>query len=270
VEGLSGVGSTIHQNWFSPSRPQVCSTTPNALVGAGSLRDLADVGLGLRFRSSTPGPETELVEAFLESLDVGLPRGRRLTVFCQPALETGFPDIVAVVWRESIAQKWPAERELLQNNDLRLLHALADRDWFEIERLEGIFRRRLRRSLERLESLDLALVTERKCRARALSSIFAVERIVAIEAKVSWWQRALEQAGGNVWFSSESHALMPSIGDSAAVAAAAKRFQVGVLHFEDARPKEVWAAPQRQVPTSYGSWLFNEWIWRIARRLGDI
>lgn len=181
-----GMVAPTHESWFSSSQTRASSSSPDALVGASCFADLADVGLGLRFRSATPGPETDLVEAFLANLDVALPRGRRLTVFCQPALETGFPDIVA------------------------------------------------------------------------------------IEAKISWWRRALEQAGGNVWFSSESHALMPSVSDREAVADVAQRFQVGVLQFEDARPTEIWAAPQRPVPASYGSWLFNEWVWRIARRLGDI
>lgn len=265
-----GIVAPTHESWFSSSQTRASSSSLDALVGASCFAELADVGLGLRFRSATPGPETDLVEAFLENLDVALPRGRRLTVFCQPALETGFPDIVAVVWRESIARKWRSERELLSSDDLRLIHALAGRGWFEIDRLEGIFRRRLRPSLERLESLDLALITERKCRTRALNSIFAVERIVAIEAKISWWRRALEQAGSNVWFSSESHALMPSVSDREAVTDVAQRFQVGVLQFDDARPTEIWAAPQRPIPASYGSWLFNEWVWRIARRLGDI
>jgi hypothetical protein len=45
---------------------------------------------------------------------------------------------------------------------------------------------------------------------------------------------------------------------------------VGVIGFEYDRVAQVYEAAIRAVPLSYGSWLFNEWTWRIARDVGAI
>lgn len=211
-----------------------------------------------------------MVDDVLGSLRAEVGGRRRLTVFCQPSLDTGFPDLVGVVWRPTVARTWSKQREQLQATHLRLMHALANTGWADVEFLEGIFRCRLGRTLAFLDDLGLVIRTPRQCRARTLNSIFAVDQIIAIEAKMAWWQRAVEQAGTNVWFSSESHALIPTIPKSNTLAETARRFQVGVLAFDASRPAAFCDAPQRPVPLSYGSWLFNEWVWRIARRRGEL
>lgn len=246
------------------------STWRSSAVGAECAFEFGNVGLGLRFRAPVAGPEQEMVDDVLDTLRADVGRGRRLTVFCQPSLDSGFPDVVGVVWRPTVARTWAEEREQLQAAHLRLLHALANMGWTDIEFLEGVFRCRLGRTLDLLDDLGLVVRTAKRCRARSLSSIFAVDHIIAIEAKMAWWQRAVEQAGANVWFSSESHALIPAIPTSEALLETARRFQVGVLAFDASRPTALCDAPQRPVPLSYGSWLFNEWVWRIARRRGEL
>jgi hypothetical protein len=124
--------------------------------------------------------------------------------------------------------------------------------------------------LMRLEEAGVVTVGKDKCRARSTSSIFAVERIIAIEAKVSATQRALEQACANTWFSSESHALLPRPRTAERLMGVASSLGVGLLGFEDDRVAKVCEASVRAVPLSYGSWLFNEWTWRVARRTGAI
>jgi len=245
-------------------------TWRSSAVGAERSQEFRDIGLGLRFLAPVSGPEQEMVNDVLDTLRADVGRARRLTVFCQPSLETGFPDVVAVVWRPTVARTWSEEREHLQAAHLRLLHALAITGWTDIEFLEGVFRCRLGRTLDLLNDLGLVVRTAKRCRARSLPSIFAVDQIIAIEAKMSWWQRAVVQAGANVWFSSESHALLPAIPNSDALIETARRFQVGVLAFDASRPTAFCDAPQRPVPLSYGSWLFNEWVWRIARRCGEL
>lgn len=225
-------------------------------------------GLGLRFRGPVAGPEQDLVLAFLNSATLHLRPGRSLIVFAEPAIDTGFPDLVAVVWRSEVAQNWNAERDRLRATDLRLLHLLATRGAIEFSFLREVFQRGLNGMLRRLEEAGVVSVGKSKCRARSLASIFAVERIIAIEAKVSATQRALEQAGANTWFSSESHALLPRPCTGEHVIGMASSLGVGLLGFEDDRVAKLCAASIRAVPLSYGSWLFNEWTWRIARRTG--
>lgn len=227
-------------------------------------------GLGLRFRGPVAGPEQVLVETFLSTATIRLLPGRSLTVFAEPAMDTGFPDLVAVVWRRESARGWSAERERLRAMDLRLLHLLATRGAMELSFLHTVFQRGLNAMLTRLEEADLVTVGKDTCRARSISSIFAVERIIAIEAKVSATQRALEQACANTWFSSESHALLPRPRAGARLMGVAASLGVGLLGFEEDRVEKVCAASVRAVPLSYGSWLFNEWTWRVARRAGAI
>jgi len=225
-------------------------------------------GLGLRFRGPVAGPEQDLVLAFLDSATLHLRPGRSLTVFAEPAIDTGFPDLVAVVWRSEVAETWSPERDRLRATDLRLLHLLATKGAFELSFLREVFQRGLNGMLSRLEEAGVVSVGRSMCRARSMASIFAVERIIAIEAKVSGTQRALEQAGANTWFSSESHALFPRPSTGEHVIGMASFLGVGVLGFEDDRVAKVCDASVRVVPLSYGSWLFNEWTWRIARGMG--
>jgi len=109
-------------------------------VGAERSDEFRDVGLGLRFRATVPGPEQAMVDDVLDTLRANVSRGRRLTVFCQPSLDTGFPDVVGGVWRPTVAHAWPEGREQLQAAHLRLLHTLANAGWTDIEFLEQVFR----------------------------------------------------------------------------------------------------------------------------------
>jgi hypothetical protein len=133
-----------------------------------------------------------------------------------------------------------------------------------------MFQRGLQGMLTRLEEAGVIAVGKSKCRARSTSKIFAVERIIAVEAKVSATQRALEQAGANTWYSSESHALLPKPRPGARLRDVAAALGVGVIGLEQDHAAQIYEASVRTVPLSYGSWLFNEWTWRIAREQGAI
>src|SRR5688500_7744695 len=80
---------------------------------------------GLSFRRSRSGPEQELVDWFLEQDAVKPGRGERLTIFREPKLASGFPDLVAVVWKESVTGRWTSARRDLTTRDLRVMHHLA-------------------------------------------------------------------------------------------------------------------------------------------------
>jgi hypothetical protein len=251
-------------------RASTCASWSDSLVDPSRQHSWHAAGLGLRFRGPAEGPEQVLVQTFLDRATIQLRPGQSLTVFAEPAIDTGFPDLVAVVWRSEVARAWSAERERLDAMDLRLLHLLATRGGMDLSFLREVFKRGLRRMLTRLEEAGVVTVGKSKCRARSVASIFAVERIIAIEAKISATQRALEQAGANTWFSSESHALLPRPRTGERLMDVASSLGVGVLGFDEDRLATVCEASVRAVPISYGSWLFNEWAWRLARGTGAI
>lgn len=245
-------------------------TWSECLVDSSENYSWGKGGMGLRFRGPVAGPEQDLVLAFLSTATVELRPGRSLTVFAEPAIDTGYPDLVGIVWRSEAARRWSFERERLSAADLRLLHLLATKGALELSFLRGVFQRGFNGMLTRLEEADVVSVGKTKCRARSLKSIFAVEHIVAVEAKVSATQRAIQQACANTWFSSESHALLPRSRTGERLKGMAGSLGVGMLNLRRGRVAQVFAASTRAVPLSYGSWLFNEWTWRIARRAGAI
>lgn len=95
---------------------------------------------------------------------------------------------------------------------------------------------------------------------RSLSSVFPVMHIVAVECKVNDWRRVLRQAAANTWFASESYILIPSRDDWSSVREEAKRTGVGVLTWDSKRVAKILDARRRRLPSSYGSWIVNEWV----------
>jgi len=215
---------------------------------------------GILFRKGRSGPEQELVDWFLELRAVKVRRGERLTIFREPRLPSGFPDLVVVVWRESVAAKWGAERRRITAADLRLMQYLATMGPTPLSNLKSLFGAATERSLARLECSEMASQQKDLWRARALSQTFAIQRIIAIEAKVAEWRAALEQAFVNTWFTPESYVLVPVIPRGANLLETAMQHGIGVLSKEEPRLVE----RRLTQPRSYASWLLNEWTWRLS------
>lgn len=108
--------------------------------------------------------------------------------------------------------------------------------------------------LTRLEETGVVAVGESRCRARSPSRIFAVERIIAVEAKVSATRRALEQAGANIWYSSESHALVPRSRAGERMKDVASALGVGVIGFEHDRVAQVYERRRTRSCAGTESW----------------
>lgn len=214
-------------------------------------------------RTATEGPELDVVRAFLER---GIGKGRpdhEVLVFCEPRLETGYPDIVVVHWQRCRAEAWPAARAELTPDDVKLLHFLAGAKCVlrgDLDQRTSAGRRVA--ALERLAAAGVVTVSKRSVRCRPLREIFAVSRIIALEAKVSDWRKGLQQAFHNTWFASESFLLLPRAPERSQVMAEAKRAGVGVIDATQRLSAPHIAARRDRLPQSYASWLFNEWVWR--------
>ena len=214
-------------------------------------------------RTTTIGPEYDLVRSFVESRLPAVPKGQELTVFLEPRIESGFPDIVAVYWNIRTARSWSKHRSQLTTLDIRILHYLAIYGPAEMSQLKDLFSNKVGTAIERLYRAELVRRSGDELRAKALNSIFAVRRLIAIEAKISQWQKGLTQAFANTWFASESYLLVPHMPRSSPlIIEQAVRFGVGVA-VSDQYLSKANAVPRRdRIPKSYASWLFNEWSWR--------
>jgi hypothetical protein len=216
-------------------------------------------------RPATPGRETSLVLQFLAAGSLADRRTEQPVVFTEPKLATGFPDIVAVYLSNKPITVTPG-RTILHDEHLRLLHHLCSvksTSFDEIESGLGWRGKMLERCIAELADADLVCVRGSKIVARHVGTIFAVRKIVAIEAKIDNWKRALRQACSNTWFASHSYVLIPKTRAIDHVEAAAKAIGVGVMVFDGDKTKTVVNPVVRSIPVSYGSWLFNEWSLRL-------
>lgn len=243
---------------------QVVAAREDRAGGEGSTSFRTASAIGWRGRQPRVGPENELVERFLHGIRFRATAGTRLTIFREPKLQSGFPDIVAVRWDEDRAARWGAERASLHEDELRLLHFLT----LTGTSCENSLRRHhfdgVDASLQRLADVGLVRRARSGWRASPLRSTFAVRSIVAFEAKISSWRSAIEQAFLNRWFASESYVLVPSNATLKRLVDAARDVGVGVwVEGEQAPVLRAVKCVDRQ-PVSYASWLFNDWCWRYA------
>jgi hypothetical protein len=223
------------------------------LLAAGAL------GVGTSFRRQRGGPERTLIDWFLENIPVRIPNGCRMTIFQEPRLESGFPDLVIVLWRERRTWEWSPARVKLKSEDIRLLHYLHHNGPAAIPFLERFFDRSVAPQLDRLEEAQVAFCRSGTWRVRPLNKIFAVQQIIAIEAKIDNLRGGLHQAVLNTWFASISYLLTPHVPRSEALLDRASALGVGLWSRKRGIVHQPSAGP---VPRSYASWLFNEWVWK--------
>jgi predicted transcriptional regulator len=225
-----------------------------------------DVNIGLVTRKSKEGPETKLVDNFIDYIyNSSLPKNRKLAVFKEPQLDTGYPDIVLIEYLPEIYEQWPEARTALQTIDLKILHFLytyRGATSYQLENLLGIKSKALLRSLERLLDSKLIYRSSKKWRTLRLNHIFAIKKIIAIEAKINNWQSAFHQANLDKWFASESYVLSPIIQPSAKTIDLSSNYGVGIFTCNKNGVQKLSDSCISPLPSCYASWLFNEWIGR--------
>lgn len=217
---------------------------------------------GLYPRKSTKGPELNFLYEYIQNSLPTAPEGQKLTVFIEPNVESVFPDAVAVYWDVETVQKWNTNRLLLTKRDVRVLHHLALVKSSRLDTLEKYFSPQVKKSLERLEYANLVSRKPRSWQVKSLRDIFAVKRLITIEAKISDWQQGLFQAFFHTWFASESYLLVSKLPKHKKLLQEASKLGIGVVTDEHPLEKSLAFARRERIPKSYASWLFNEWVWK--------
>ena len=217
---------------------------------------------GLTPRKSTKGPELDFLFDFLKSSLPTAPAGQRLTIFIEPNVESVFPDAVAVYWDLATGKKWNQSRRLITKTDVRVLHYLALKKTEHLPILERYYSPTVIESLKRLEAADLVIRKPRTWQIRSLKKIFAVKRLITIEAKIGDWQQGLLQAFFHTWFASESYLLLAKMPKKSRLIDEASKLGIGLITGEENLENSSAAAKRDRIPKSYASWLFNEWAWK--------
>lgn len=219
--------------------------------------------LGVRFRKLRPGPELDMIESFFQTMPFSIPVGCRATVFREPRLESGFPDIVIVVWREKITHHWRSERLSLNSYDHRLMHFLHYSRRAREDELVAYFGRNAIVSLGRLCDAGMIRSVGSAWTPLALDRSFAATKIIAVEAKVGKWPKVLNQAILNTWFASKSYVLVPRL-PSQLQLADAQRHGIGVCSLDEGKIRKV-SSTSTPLPRSYVSWMLNDWAWKSSQ-----
>ena len=238
------------------------------------LFEKSDSSIGVVTRRETRGPEARMLRAFLkrflEDLDNG-PRQGNIAVFNEPMLPTGFPDRVVVRYDARPFDGWNESRKFLTTADLKILHHLTvagPNPSASLRDSLGFDFRQILQSLERLNAAGLVDLVSGRWKAKPLSSVFGVKEITAIEAKISDWPGALQQASLNQTFATKSYVLTPCFVPPPSAQSLAVSRGIGIFAFSSKTgSKRIKAAHPVFRPVSYTPWLFNEWIGRkLAKR----
>jgi hypothetical protein len=213
------------------------------------------------YREFRHGPELDLVCNYvLHNLPIA-PAGQLRSIFLEPRIESGFPDIVVAYWQVDIVERWDSERAMLTTPDIRIVHFLSTQGPCSRDDLVILFGSRLCECLERLHAAKLVSNSRQFWKAKPLNQIFAIRRLIAIEAKIGAWRKGLQQAIQNSWFASESYLLLINRPREPELIDRARKLGIGLATNDVPLSKSLVAARKERIPSSYASWLFNEWAW---------
>ena len=227
-----------------------------------------DHRIGLNTRSRCDGPESDLVHRFASAIVPSFQtrsRHKHLAIFYEPALETGFPDLVITVYDPRRFEDWSASRAALDIQDLKILNHLYHvgcSGSLAIGQQLGIRERVVDRAVEHLHDAGLLRRSREVWRPLPLSRTFGIKRLVAIEAKIADWRSVFQQASKNRWFASETYVLSPVSRPAIKTIERSKQLSIGIYTCSDMGVTEVTSSAQHPLPLCYASWLFNEWIGR--------
>ncbi len=231
-----------------------------------------DASIALNRRTLTKGPELEMVREFMDPMC--LKRSLRLrsgstAVFLEPAIDSGYPDLVVAVYDGSILNSWCDQRSGLSDGDLRVL-SLAARyrsvTHDKIENVLGFPPLAVAESLETLAAAGMLIKNERSWSVSPRSSFFGLKRLIAVEAKMGNARSAMHQALYNKRFASEVYIMTPSSRMSIPIRKLGEEWGVGILI--DSGAKAALPAARIKVPFNHVSLKFNEWIGRKLNGVG--
>ncbi len=230
--------------------------------------NLINKDIGLTQRRSTIGPEELLIEEFIHILkNTKINSKFETIIFREPWLESGAPDLVIARYRPQVFQSWQEARNILTIRDIKLIHFLHTNDNFNQEEIAKILCIKPKGAKETLERLFESGILKKKHGIMSMVSfkkIFGIHSLIAIEAKTKNSRVLFEQAQINKWFASESYTLSPGAKKPTTLIDRAAAHGVGVYTVAHSKLQRLVKSPRFSLPNSYATWLFNEWVGRLA------
>jgi len=224
------------------------------------------VDIGLKNRATRKGPELEMVYQFIDITTQAFKRKKnKLAVFIEPMVDTAYPDIVFAEYDPSCLDNWNDLRNHIEITDMKIfenIRAMKGENALSISERTHFSYKTILQSIERLCDAGLIERKNGKWISKPLREIYSIKRLISVEAKIGQWNTLLNQADANKWFASESYALSPVKKPKEVTIQRFKDFGIGLYSFNDGEVVEVNKAEKQKLPTSYMSWMFNEWVGR--------
>lgn len=225
--------------------------------------------LGINSRPITAGEEFNMVTNFINYRKERFketPR-KNLAIFIETKINDAYPDVVFVEYDPSRYEKWNVHRNKLSTNDLKLLHFIYTKRNVTSQKAVKGLSIQYKNLLQSLEALMDAQLIERKGGVWAIPNkreLFGVRNIEAVEAKISKWDKVMQQAIINTSFASESFVLSkrkrePNI----EVMHRISSLGIGIYLYDSKEFMRYSPACHNRFPSNYNSIYLNECIGRI-------
>lgn len=187
------------------------------------------------------------------------------TLVYEPCTGFGYADLVCIRWNRSIQDKWNSKRSIILEDDIKILHYLynaqIEKSVVQMQNDLGFKSRTLLSIVDRLMLADLIAERNSRFKIRPLNEIFFIYEIIAVEAKISDWKKALEQSFNNMFFASRSFSLFPEKTINQNMLSAYGKADVGVLSVGK-KCRQVLKSGKMKIPASLTAWRFNEMLGR--------
>ncbi len=224
--------------------------------------------IGLKKRMSRQGPELDLVNQFIESTTSSFKHKRnKMAIFVEPLVDTAYPDIVFAEYDPTILEKWQSLRKNINITDIKIFENIRAMRGAKAETIVAKTHfnyKTILLSIERLVDAGLITRTNNQWTSKPLKEIYSIKRLLSVEAKMGEWDILLNQADANRWFASESYALSSVKNPKPSTVQRFKDYGVGLYGLSDGEVIEFNKADKQALPTSYMSWMFNEWVGRYV------
>lgn len=233
-----------------------------------------NININLHSRVSTKGEEFNMVKDFIDEY-LSNSKRKNLAIFIEPLLPSGYPDIVIVEYSSMQKTVPNKSRETLDNIDLKILFHILQYNSIHKDQIQkelGYSKQQIEKTLTSLLKSDMVRIssTGNYVTKREIRSFFKVNKIISIEAKIGKWHDVIEQSYANQWFSSESYVLLNNL-PTAQCELICKKEGTGILYMNNEKYQTLLKSSHRDLPVSYISLLFNEWIYKetIRRKLHE-
>lgn len=231
--------------------------------------------IGYLCRNIRSGPEKNLVEEFVEivSADRKMNSKYSSAIFFEPRLDIGFPDVVIVKYSESSMADWTSSRVDLDMPALKILahfYYVAPLTIEDICAQLGFEYNFVHSKLSLLADNKLLYKRNNYYYPYQLKKKFALREVIAIEAKMSNWDKVITQASNNKWFTTTSYVLTPVVNPMDKIKAKCNNAGIGVFGLRSGSLREVVPARSHDLPMSYVILLLNEWVARYSYKYGGV